>query len=266
MRPLVLGLSIVVAACGDASSDATPFGSRTTTPSTAGTSSSAPKDAGTTHDAGPHAPSELLKQCAASAAPIGSIPDAVAHLNALIPQGGDAACFVASLPRPLSVVATTGVTSAQPAGGRGAPRIFFLLPNLVISAVPDGDGSKLLEFGQWAGTRKTLKGEIALPVLTPLAADAPFTRVLEGTDRTKCATCHREEERSPTVPNGFLSVAYKPEPGTYVTFDDLQELHTLCVRGGDDTSRRCSMIHALFDFGEVTDGAFPPTVETFFSR
>jgi hypothetical protein len=160
------------------------------------------------------------------------------------------------------VVATLGVTSAQPAGGRGAPRLFFMLPKLVISAVPAGDGSKLLEFGEWTGTTRTLKAEIGLPVTGPLAVDAPFSRILQGTDRTRCATCHRQEEPHPTIPNAFVSVAFQPAPGTFVTVTELEELHTLCTQA-DDPGSRCAMIHALFDFGEITQGSFAPVVETF---
>lgn len=258
--------SVLALGCQGASSEDAPPRERAATPATTGASPApAPKDAGAQQPPGPHTPSEALRRCADARAEIGSIADAVAHLNALVPEGGDGACFVASLPRPLPVVATTGVTSAQPAGGRGAPRLFFLLPKLVISAVPDGEGSKVLEFGEWAGTRKTLKGEVSLPVQAPLAADAPFLKVLQGADRTVCATCHREEERHPTIPNAFVSVAYKPEPGTFVPFEDLEELHRLCTRA-EDTGRRCAMIHALFDVGEVTDGAFSPAIETFFTR
>lgn len=264
MRPLLLGF-LLVAACQGASSDETPARGGPTPAPTASSPAPPAKDAGA-QPVGPHTANEALRRCAESRAEIGSIADAVAHLNALIPKGGDGACLVASLPRPLSVVATTGVTSAQPAGGRGAPRLFFLLPKVVISAVPDGDGSKVLEFGEWTSTRHTLKGEIALPVVGALAADAPFKKVLQDGSRTVCATCHREEERHPTIANAFVSVAYKPEPGTFVTFEDLEELHRLCVRAEDDTGRRCAMIHALFDFGEVEEGAFPPSVETFFNR
>lgn len=250
-----------LAACSS-SSEPTPSSAPTPAPTGSATTTPSPKDAGA-KDAGPHAPSEALVRCAETKGEIGSIADAVARLNALAPKGGDGPCFVASLPRPLSVVATLGATSAQPAGGRGAPRLFFMLPKIVISAVPAGDGSKLLEFGEWTGTTRTLKGEVALPVTTPLAADAPFTRVLQGTDRTLCATCHRQEERHPTIPNAFVSLAFQPEPGTFVTVSDLEELHTLCTRA-EDPGPRCAMIHALFDFGEVTQGAFSPVVETFF--
>jgi hypothetical protein len=249
-------------ACDASSSEVGPPSAPMPAPSASSTAAPAPKDAGA-KEAGPHAASEALVRCAESKGEIGSIAEAVARLNALAPKGGDGPCFVATLPRPLAVVATIGTTSAQPANGRGAPRIFFMLPKIVISAVPAGDGSKVLEFGEWMGSTRTLKGEIGLPVTTPLAADAPFTRVLQGTDRTLCATCHREEDRHPTIANAFVSVAFKPEPATVVTLEDLEELHRLCTQAGDAGSR-CTMIHALFDFGEVTQGSFSPVVETFF--
>jgi hypothetical protein len=186
----------------------------------------------------------------------------IARLNALGP-GTDGACFVASLPRPLAVTATIGTTSAQPANGRGAPRLFFMLPKIVISAVPAGDGNKVIELGEWAGSTRTIKGEIAVPVAGALGADAAFLRVLQGSARTTCATCHRGEEPHPTIPNAFVSLAFKPEPGTSVTVTELEELHHLCSVAEDD-SPRCGMIHALFDHGEITQGEFSPVVETFF--
>jgi hypothetical protein len=250
---------VFLAACDSSSSEVGP---PTSAPSSSSTATPPPKDAGT-KDAGPHVANDALLRCAESKGEIGSISDAVARLGALAPKGGDGACFVATLPRPLAVVATLGATSAQPAGGRAAPRLFFMLPKLVISTVPAGDGSKVLELGEWMGTTRTLKGEVGLPVTGPLAADAPFTRILQGTDRTLCATCHRQEERHPTIPNAFVSTAFKPEPGTFVTVEELEELHALCTRA-DDPGARCAMIHALFDFGEITQGSFSPVVETFF--
>lgn len=115
------------------------------------------------------------------------------------------------------------------------------------------------------GTTRTLKGEIGLPVSSPLAVDAPFQRILGGSDRTKCGTCHHAEEPHPTIANAFVSVAFKPEPGTFVTVDELEELHTLCTNA-NDPGERCAMIHALFDFGEITQGSFSPVVETFLSQ
>ena len=135
-----------------------------------------------------------------------------------------------------------------------------MLPKLVISAVPDGEGSKVLEFGEWTGTTSTIKGEIGLPVTAPLAADAAFQRVLQGTDRTICGACHGGEEPHATIPNAFVSDALRPS--NEMMLAELEELHTLCITSGT-TSSRCDFIHALFDFGEVTQGAFSPVVPTF---
>jgi hypothetical protein len=255
----VLALAFLVA-CDGSSSEPGPSSAPTSAPPPSSTAPPAPRDGGA-KDAGPHVASEALRRCAESKGEIGSIAEAIARISALAPQG-DGPCFIATLPRPLAVVATLGVSSAQPAGGRGAPRLLLMLPKLVISAVPAGEGSKVLEFGEWVGSTRTIKGEITLPVTGPLAADAPFVRVLQGTDRTTCGTCHRQEERHPTIPNAFLSLAFKPEPGTVLTVTELEELHTLCTQA-DDPGSRCTMIHALFDFGEITEGSFSPVVQTF---
>lgn len=249
----------VVAACDGSSTEAGPSPAPTSSASDSSAPIPVPKDSGA-KDAGPHG-GEALRKCAESKGAIGSIAEAITRLNTLAPNG-DGPCFVATLPRPLAVVATLGSTSAQPAGGRGAPRLFFMLPKIVISAVPAGDGSKVLEFGEWVGSTRTIKGEVALPVTAPVAADAAFSRVLQGTDRTTCATCHRQEEKHPTITNAFISLAFKPEPGTFVTVEELEELHTLCTQA-DDPGSRCTMIHALFDFGEITQGSFSPAVATF---
>jgi hypothetical protein len=205
--------------------------------------------------------SEVLRRCAAAKGELSSITDAVARLNALVPGGADGPCFIATLPRPLAVTATSGVMSAQPAHGKSSPRIFFLLPKLVIGAVPEGDGGKLLELGEWVTATRTLKGEVALPVTAPLAEYAPFERVLRS-NGTICAVCHREEQSYPSIPSAFVSAAFKPEPGSFVTLAELEQLHDTCTRE-DDPSARCAMFHAVFDFGAVTEGAFAREVETF---
>ncbi|MBX3192684.1 MAG: hypothetical protein KF819_37210 [Labilithrix sp.] len=254
-----LGL-LIVAACSSPRGEDPPAPSAQ--PTTAPTSTAAPtKDAGP-KDAGPHAANESLQRCAASKGDLGSIADAITRLNAISGKGGDAACFVATLPRPLAVVATLNMGSAQPAGGRGAPRIFFMLPKLVVAAVPEGQGSTVLEFGEWTGTTTTIKGEIAMPVTVALAPDAAFKKVLQGNDRTTCATCHGQEARHPTIPDAFVSLALKPTPASELSLEDLEEIHELCVKT-ELVSPRCNFFHALFDFGEITQGAFSPVVGTF---
>lgn len=255
-RALVL---LFLAACnGSSSTEETPAPSAQ--PTTAPTSTTPAKDAGP-KDAGSH-PSARLQDCASSKGELGSIPDAITRLNALVAKGGDQACFVATLPRPLAIVATLNQASAQPAGGRAAPRIFLMLPKLVISAVPEGTGSKVLEFGEWTGSTSTIKGELAVPFTAALAPDAAYKKILVGTDKTACSNCHRAEERHATIPNAFVSGALKPSSATEVPLEDLEELHTLCITSGLE-SPRCDFIHALFDFGELTQGAFSPAVPTF---
>jgi len=208
-----------------------------------------------------HAAPEELKRCAEVQRDLASVEDAIARLNELIPADGP--CFVAALPRPLAVTATIGVLSAQPADGTVSPRLFFLLPKIVVSAVPSGKGSGLIEFGEWAGEMRTLKGEVALPVNSPLALDAAFARVMSTSgESTVCGSCHRDEERHPTVANGFISAAFRTEPGQGRTLAELSEMHQECIRT-NDPSARCSMFHAVFDFGEVVQGAFDSKLETF---
>ncbi len=206
-----------------------------------------------------HRASDALRRCATAGGALASIADAVARLNAL-PAPADGPCFIATLPRPLAVVATTGIFSAQPAAGSSSPRLFFLLPKLVVSAVPAGDGSKVLELGEWTTSSRTVKGEVALPVASPLAPDAPFTRVDRGNGRSSCGMCHRGEEPHPSIARAFVSAAFKPERGTEVSLAELRRMHDACEADAGD---RCAMFHALFDFGEVTAGAFADEVETF---
>lgn len=217
-------------------------------------------DAG--HDAGtPHA-SAALEACAAFASRggVSTIFEAVERLNAL-PEPVTPACFVASLPRPLDAVATISVVSAQPAAGRDSPRVFLLMPGLVVSAVPDGDGATLLEFAEWTTTLRTLKGEVKFPIQRPLALDAPLTRVHSNLGVTTCGLCHRNETPHDSIDGGFVSVAFRPDPGTLVPIAELAQRHAECPPG--ESTPRCEVLHALFDFGALKQGAFSPDVELF---
>lgn len=211
-------------------------------------------------DAGSHA-SAALQACAAVQVPerVTTIAAAVTRLNAL-PAPVTPACFVAGLARPLELVSTTSVLSAQPASGRENPRVFILLPGLVVSVVAVGGGAPLLEFAQWMTPNRTLKGEVELPPSAPFADDAPFTRVHTNLGVSSCGLCHRNEAPHPTIDAGFISDAFRPEPTTLVPLSELSAQHVAC---GEDTSERCELFHALFDFGQVKQGAFSPSLELF---
>jgi len=260
MRARVLSVLCVLVGCTEATPGAEPIregGAAAPDASVRDAAADAPSPRA-------HLPSDALRACAQKVGEVRSIAETTARFNALLPTA-DASCFLATLPRPLSVVATSGLVSAQPAGGKGSPRLFFLSPNLVVSAVPAGEGSKVVELGEWVTPTRTLKGEIGVPVLAPLSPEGAFERIVVGSDRdrTMCATCHRFEERSSVVAGGFVSVAYKPEPGTFVTVAELRALHDACTDTAE-ASARCEMFHAVFDFGEVREGAFARDVETFF--
>lgn len=214
-----------------------------------------------TPDAGGHV-SEALKACAAVQVPerVTTIAAAVTRLNAL-PAPGTPSCFVAGLQRPLDLVASTSVLSAQPAVGRQNPRIFVLAPALVISVVPSGDGAPLVEFAQWMTPTRTLKGEVELPLTAPLTEDAPYTRVHSTFGVTSCGLCHRNEVQHPTIDGGFVSDAFRPEPNTLVPLTELSAMHAACTE--EDLSERCTLFHALFDFGVVRQGAFSNAVDLF---
>ncbi len=189
-----------------------------------------------------------------------TIAAAVTQLNAL-PRPVTVACFIAGLARPLELVASTSVFSAQPAEGSQNPRIFVLLPGLVVSVAPTGDGAKLLEFSQWMTETRTLKAEVQLPLEAELSAEAPYTRTHSSFGVTSCGLCHRNEAAHPTIDGGFVSDAYRPEGYSLVPLAELSALHAACTE--DDVSERCALFHALFDFGVVRQGAFSNKVELF---
>jgi hypothetical protein len=211
------------------------------------------------------AANQQLAACRAALArpeDITTITGVVRHINAL-PQPASVSCFVASLPRPLSIVATSSMASAQPAAGVRAPRIFVITPTLSFSVVSDGAGAHLLELGEWIDSRHTLKGEIELPATSPLADDAPFTRVRYQTGTT-CGLCHREERASLTAPSGFTSLAYQPIETSLVDIGTVRAIPSAVCADENDVTPRCVFWHALFDYGEVRQGAFDPALSTLF--
>lgn len=219
------------------------------------------RDGGVDAGAPRHLAPGALQTCAASPAQVGSIAQVMARLNGL-PMPVSGACFVASLQRPLSVVATSSVVSLQPAVSAQSPRIFVLAPGVVLSLVPEGDAGHFLELGEWETPLRTLKGEIELPVTAALSADAPYGRIKTSASATSCGICHRQEAASATIPDGFVSAAFRPAPNELVPVTALAAEHDKCVDAGTG-SERCDMFHAFFDFGEVRQGAFSNNVELF---
>lgn len=206
-----------------------------------------------------HRASEELLRCNEASVRITSIEHALEVINEL-PKPVDGPCFVAALPRPLKLVATSSVFSAQPSFSRDSPRMFAMLDGLIATFVPEGDGSKVLEFGQWSSEVRTIKGELELPVTEELPLDAAYTHVATTRPGTNCALCHTSEREE--RPGVFSSVAYKPHARDEVSVRSLRARHDACVEdGGVDGA--CAMFHALFDFGDVQQGAFAAEIPTF---
>lgn len=215
-------------------------------------------------DAGPaqHQASAALQACAAAAtSSIDNAAQLVERINAL-PHPVTAACVVASLPRPLSLVATTSAMSAQPADTAKNPRIFLIGPAMVLSVVPAGAGAKVIETGEWVSGTETTKGEVEVPVAAMLAPDALYRRVAQSNGSSMCSLCHRHEAPHPTLAGAYVSAAYRPNPGEELSLSAVAALHDGCVASAED-SERCELLHALFDFGAVRQTAFRREVALF---
>ncbi|MFT3708201.1 MAG: hypothetical protein QM817_11160 [Archangium sp.] len=208
-----------------------------------------------------HRPPASLSTCTSpTLAPTTSITSLTERINQLPPSSP--VCLLASLPRPLQLVASSSITSAQPAPSRDTPRLFLIGGDVALSFVPGGDGVHLVEFGQWMSKTRTLKGELELPRADDgFALDAPLTRVRFNASMTTCGLCHRDEQLDSNT-GGYTSLAFRPARETLVNFADVVREHELCTRT-EDASERCLYFHALFDFGEVKAGTFDAEVSLF---
>jgi hypothetical protein len=206
-------------------------------------------------------PPDPLADCAAlgGSAPE-SVGDVVARLNAL-PEPRDVSCFVASLPRPLNVVATSSAFSLQPADGALSPRIFLVSDRLILSVVPRGPGSHYIELGEVVDDRRTVKGELAFPLEGPVADDAPYREIVD--EERHCEFCHQGDTAHPTREFASVSLAFRPRDEGLVPLSMLQTIREGCDSAEGD-GEHCPMLRALFDHGEVREGAFPATFPTFF--
>lgn len=188
-----------------------------------------------------------------------TIDELVNLINAL-PKPLTADCFMKSLKRPLYVNASSSTLSAQPADGWSSPRIFIFKGNLIIALVPTGVGSKLLEFSEMINSQRSIKGEIALPVLSNISHTDPFARI-NYPNRTSCSGCHTSELLESTI-NGvpvYSSIAFRPRPSDDVYLDYLKDAHYLC-QAQMSTSSSCNFWSGLFSHGDVIAKPFPTTM------
>jgi hypothetical protein len=225
----------------------------------------------TTGPAAPPAPPPTPRLCppppGVSARPR-SIAESVALVNAL-PRPVTVACFLESLERPLHLNATRSFISLQPAMGARSPRLFLMFEGMSLSVVPEGNGAKLIEFGEFVTPERTLKAEIKTPVTAPLDPADPFNspKATSGVNAgmgTTCRTCHSVEERWEQIPfaDAFVSTALRPDPRSDVPLDRVVAERQACA--DDDHGERCTILRALLDHGEVLHRPFPETLPTIF--
>lgn len=191
-----------------------------------------------------------------------TIVEVIRLINSL-PMPVTIPCFLQSLDRPISLVATASVISAQPANGQDNPRLFLLRDGISLSVVPSGDVSHLLELGELTSNTTSIKGELAFPVTEPLALDAAFTHVARPAGGTVCYVCHHGEAPVTDYPadGAFESVAYRPTPRLEINFDYVEYQYETC----DATLEpdRCALLSALFTQGDISRGEFPEEMPTF---
>lgn len=190
----------------------------------------------------------------------GTIDEAVALANGL-PFPVTAECYVEALDRPLRIEATSSQASLQKAVGERSPRVFiWSADSLVISVVLDGPTRDLVEFGQFVGPRRTIKGELqfplAAPVSTATALDAVRNR--EHPRITRCFVCHDREEDEPGVPGGRSSLALRPKASGLVDIAALRGELEVCDPQVEPA--RCRWLAAIFSHGAVEHRAFDATL------
>jgi hypothetical protein len=181
--------------------------------------------------------------------------DVVQILNAL-PKPISVPCFLDTLESPYSASATSNRFSGQPAANDQSPRIFlYLNESLTLSVVPSGESSAMIEMSYRTNTEESIKGEIAFPVTSQLAEDAPYTHILDRSgEQTLCYTCHFPEK---AAPKGFPATAFVsrwigPSTDTDVSLKVLQKLNTLCETQKGD---HCAIIQAIFRKGPIQQNA-----------
>ncbi len=205
--------------------------------------------------------SKLLANCPAGAFDPDSIDELLSMINSL-PKPMDAECFLKSLKRPLYVNASSSKMSVQQADGPKNPRIFIFKGNLILTLVPQGEGSLVLEFSELKNDVRSFKGELALPVTKTVSPADPFLRITNGS-RTTCQGCHTSEQPEFKIGDVqvYSSKALKPSSGMDVPLSSLNYEHYLC-NFRNDYSKRCEFYRALLGFGEVLPKDFPADMPT----
>jgi hypothetical protein len=179
-----------------------------------------------------------------------TLGEAIILMNSL-PRPTSLDCFLQALERPLSLYMTSSSLSLQPAPGARSPRTFIVNEPLVMSIVLDGPARIALELGYRTSATRSIKTEILFPIERDVTYGNFFEEVLEGA-ATRCSACHTAEVQmvSPAFPvDVFESDVIPPYDMFEVDLEALRTEHQSC--NATIEPERCSMLSAIFDFGEV---------------
>lgn len=173
--------------------------------------------------------------------------------------------FLQVLPRPLDVYPTRSQFSAQPSMGEENPRIFIFSGQLILSVVPAGDGSPLLEVGELVSDTRSVKAEIPFPLTEDVTPQSMADRVAWRGEGTVCRVCHIDESPADSerfFKGAFESDAIKPNATYDVSIESLRAQWQSC--DADEEPDRCAMLDSLFGLGEVRFRQFPQDMRVFF--
>ncbi|HMW46686.1 MAG TPA: hypothetical protein PK011_14310 [Marinagarivorans sp.] len=203
-------------------------------------------------------------------------------INAM-PKPLTLACFIASLPRPLTYNATFSRSSVQPAIGKLNPRIFIQYEKLWLSFVPqeamtavkdpltgertsvwDSDGIQLLEFSLEVDSDlpvpQSIKGELAFPILKNIPRNAPYARIADSSRESTCKACHANETIIGSLDGApiFRSKMLRSAKQTLMQPDDIFLHYYACdpqINTGPGTENnewyRCQMLKAFVEHGPI---------------
>ncbi|MDX2024385.1 MAG: hypothetical protein SF187_29350 [Deltaproteobacteria bacterium] len=206
-------------------------------------------------------------QAVAYAGPLNTTADLTTMLNSL-PRPLDVPCFVAALPRPVAITATTSVISLQPASGRRNPRIFMQAGGgLITSITMVGEFSQHVETSEPEPNQPgfTVKGDLVFPRQEPLQEADFYSSLITPEGPSSCSGCHGGEyvAREVNGVNAFASRGLKPTRSQTVPIPDVQALADECT--ADDATPRCRMLRALFrDPQAILPLQFAPEILTIF--
>lgn len=206
------------------------------------------------------APAAEARRCAPGPNATGSprsIEQVVDLINSM-PKPVSVACFVQSLDPPLRVFASRSVASLQLSTGPKDPRWFIFSLPLIMSVTSDGPGADLLEMGVLEpGNRRTLMGELRMPIRGEIEHALPYDRIRQGVGTTCGFFCHQDEVRDAGVPftEAFVSKSIRASADSEVTLEFLRGVLAQCKT--PTASARCELLHALLVSGRAQREDFP---------